>query len=425
MNKSWNPVLNKFLEIKESFIKMYGEIEDYSYGKDTCFERWVSLLNNQEHIRLIAPLQFTQYGDLLLIRYANYANISNNLEGGDDITLSEFWDLYDGFYLECRSVVINVRTNELVLTPFKKFRNLNECEETSEENIRKLIENAKCVEFSNKLDGSMQVARYYNGQYIMSGSMALDPENSWRLEDGYSMLGENYREMLKNFSNLTFIFEYVSLKDAHVVKYEKEEEGLYLIGIRNAETGFEYPYGLVKILTEVYNVKGVEPLSMDLDCAISLLPVYSSSEKEGFVLNIDGFKVKIKCDDYVHMHKLLDYISSANVIIKSIGDDTFDDLISKVPGIYKDGVLKVSRAVRKYILETSDICTNLYENAPKDSIKDFMIWVDSNVEKKYIKYVKEMYYGKEINYIKKGDGSCASYKKLKDMGINITEVFDN
>lgn len=30
-----------------------------------------------------------------------------------------------------------------------------------------------------------------------------------------------------------------------------------------------------------------------------------SNEAEGFVLNIDGYKVKVKYDDYVRMHRLL------------------------------------------------------------------------------------------------------------------------
>ena len=48
-----------------------------------------------------------------------------------------FWDRYDGFYRECRSVVIDIEKECIVLCPFSKFFNINELEETSIENIQK------------------------------------------------------------------------------------------------------------------------------------------------------------------------------------------------------------------------------------------------------------------------------------------------
>ena len=87
------------------------------------------------------------------------------------------------------------------------------------------------------IDGSMQCARWYNNNIFMNGSMVLDKNASFRLEEGISMLNDDYKRMIKENQNYTFIFEYISLKDAHVVLYNKSQEGLYLIGIRNCYTG--------------------------------------------------------------------------------------------------------------------------------------------------------------------------------------------
>ena len=47
---NWNPVLNKFIEIKNEYINKIGEIS-YSYtSKQTCLERWIEELNNIEPI---------------------------------------------------------------------------------------------------------------------------------------------------------------------------------------------------------------------------------------------------------------------------------------------------------------------------------------------------------------------------------------
>lgn len=87
----------------------------------------------------------------------------------------------------------------------------------------------------------MQSAIWYDEKIVMAGSQAINPKNSWRLQDGYRMIHElpGYEEMLKIHPNVIFIFEYISLKDAHVVKYTKDQEGLYLIGIRSNEYGTE------------------------------------------------------------------------------------------------------------------------------------------------------------------------------------------
>lgn len=242
-DKSWNPVLNKFVEIKEKFIQMFDRSQLYHYNDtiETCLDYWVRNLGIQEYLNLIEPLELNEYEGKLLIRYGRYCKVYAD---DDDATPEDFWDRYDGFYQECRSVVINVRTDELILVPFKKFFNLNERPETSLENVQSRIRSASVVELSDKLDGSMQSVRWYKDGIIMAGAQALDPENSWRLQDGLRMLYQNpaYGKMMYDSPNYTFVFEYISQKDAHVVKYAKEQEGMYLIGIRSVETGFELDY---------------------------------------------------------------------------------------------------------------------------------------------------------------------------------------
>lgn len=420
---SWNVVLNKFIEIKNAFINKYGVKELYGYDikKETCLDYWCRKLNNDEFNDLIKPLQLNEHNDLLLIRYGNYANVFG---GEEDVTYDEFWDLYDGFYLECRSVVINIKKDELALTPFKKFRNINECEETSFNNVKDKISQAKCVEFSNKLDGSMQSARWYDNSVLMAGSMALNTKDSWRLEDGYKMIAKgNYAQMLKDFPSLTFIFEYISLKDSHVVKYTKDEEGLYLIGIRDTSNGYEYSYKDVLDIARKYCIKTTELFNKTLDVVMSELDTKKSNEAEGFVLNIDGFKVKIKYNDYVNMHHVLSAMSSINLIIKNIADNTFDDMLSKVPQAYRDRVLKVSNFVFNYIKNTNKEIDEYYNTAPKIDKKNFMIWVNDNVPINLKGYVRAKYLGNQYNVIKTGTGK---YLRLKDMGMeNYSEVFDD
>ena len=418
---SWNPVLNKFIEIKNEYQNKFGHIE-YNYTEgytdetETCLERWVSELKNPEYDDLLSCLELNQHENMLLIRYGRYSNI---YDGEVEASGEDLWDRYDGFYRECRSIVIDVVNDCIILSPFSKFFNINELEETSLENIQKRIDHANTIEFSDKLDGSMQSARWYNNKIIMAGSQAINPANSWRLQDGYRMLNENprYKEMLKKNPNFTFIFEYISLKDAHVVKYTKEQEGLYLIGIRNVLDGRECNYKSVIDIANKFNIPTTKLFDKTLEQVMSELDDKSSDEAEGFVINIDGYKVKLKYNDYVHIHKALSKLSSVNLIIRSIADDKYDDLLSKLPVAYHEQVKKVAAIVVDYINRTEKTIREYYNEAPKDNKKEFMIWVSENVPREYQGYCRELYLGNKINVIKSGNDKCPHYKRLKDMGI--------
>jgi tRNA splicing ligase len=59
--------------------------------------------------------------------------------------------------------------------------------------------------------------------------------------------------MIKDNPYLTFIFEYISLKDIHTVNYKEEQQGLYLIGIRDVTNGKQWFYSDVKEMAKRYD----------------------------------------------------------------------------------------------------------------------------------------------------------------------------
>lgn len=415
---NWNPVFKFVMQVKHEYQKKFGKnaVEELDTTNKTVLEYWIEALNNPEYAERIKPLELNQHGNLLLLRYGRFSSIFG---GEEDVTADDFWNLYDGFYMECRSIVIDVVAEKIALCPFRKFRNLNECEENSTENIRKRIENAKCVEISNKLDGSMQSASWYNGRLLVAGSHAINTDNSWRLRDGIIMLNanRNYIDMISSYPMYTFIFEYISLKDAHVVKYKKEQEGMYLIGIRNNETGEQASYARVTAFARRFNVPCTQIFAKTFDDVLKDVKIIKSDEQEGFVLNIDGYMVKVKGDDYVQIHKIFSALSSTNLIIQNIADGTLDDLVAKVPATYIDKITEVYNIVSKYITYVDNLVDEYFRNAPKADRKEFMVWVDANVKPPYRGYVRNMYLGIDNNYIKSGNSESPHYKRLAEMVI--------
>ena len=451
--KNWNIALNFVVEMKNEFINNFGSenLYDYKYKQDdyindfnkeeydyiysSCVYYWASKikkdLDNNKYYNVIRFLKVTEYNDLILLRYRSYAEISGILnedkESEDEIvrlSLDELWGMYDGIYKECRSVVINFIKEELVLTPFRKFFNLNEVDEVKEDIIRKRIEKAESVEISDKMDGSMQSARYYDGKIVMSGSMALDRDFSWRLNDGYNFFNadKKYFTMCYENPDLTFIFEFISLDDAHVVDYNSIDEGLYLIGGRNVNTGDELSYKEVISFAEKYDIPVTKVLSTTFDDILNNLDEKKSNEAEGFVINIDGYKVKIKYNDYVSVHRILNDISSPNLIIESIADNKYEDLLSKVPSIHRYRIYNVSDIVFEYIEKMDSAVDDYLKKYYNNDVKTFMIAVDKNVPSYLKGFVKLKYKKIDCNYLK--NERTKRYMKLNDIEERLDKLYN-
>ena len=402
----WNNVLTNFKALKHRFITEIGENALWDYGDHkNCIEYWSSKF--EDFCEMFAPLIITEYNDFVLLRY--------NLLDTD----ADFWHKYDGMYRECRSVVLDKKNECLVLTPFRKFFNVNETEETMEYNVRKRISEAKCVEVSDKMDGSMQSARCYNGDIVLAGSQALDPTLSFRVSIGYSLLDTNYRMMLMDNPDYTFIFELICKEDQHVVVYSDDDRGLYLLGVRNVLTGKELSYSDVVAIAQHYGIRHIETFDKTFDQLMQSLDEKTSDEAEGFVINIDGYKVKLKYNDYVKIHKMLSKMVSTNTIIKCVEDGTWDDIRSKMPQAYRADADIVADNVKAFVKMMSAKMNEMYNNA-KSSYRKF----DGNVDRKsfaiyvhehcnpYAHYLLNMYDGKDNNFIRNRAGRYLRYHEI-------------
>lgn len=393
---NWNPVFNLVMEIKNEYIQN---------NKDGVLhlEQWLNILNNNKYNEFFDCLQMNQHNEFVLIRYG-IAEMQKSM-----------WTDQDSPYRECRSIVIDLKKEEIVTCGFRKFFNLNEVEENMLDNVAEKIKSAKVFEVADKLDGSMQNARWYDGEVFMTGSMALDENESWRLANGKSLFTKQYEEMLKENSNLTFTFEYISDKNPHVVEYKEDQEGLYLIGARDVTNGKQLSYSELSVISSKYpEVKNVKLENKTLDKMLEEMKTLPANEKEGWILNIDEHLIKIKCDDYVNIHRLLDRVASVNVVIESIADETYDDLLSKVPENYRDRVEKISEKVFAYTNTVNRMVSEYYRKAPKGDRKEFMIWVTENTPKQIQPHLRNKYLGKSYNSLKVGKNG---YKKMSMLGL--------
>lgn len=415
---AWNRVYRFVMDLKKEYISTHPEDKDiYAYdGFESVIHKWAN--DNPVAQDITRFLLVNQYEDLCLLKYKNYTAIFGQIEYED------FWEVHEQFFRYCRGVTIDVKKETLVLCAFDKFFNINELPETSAENVAKRVSEASLVEITNKMDGSLQMARYYDGNIVLSGSTSLDPNESYRVANGINFISDHpeYIRMLMDNPDICFIFESIMPDDPHVVFYDYDKvKGLYLIGARDIRTGRVLDYSELSEFIKKYSPMHTQQELISFDEMLNMRKDYKCDEKEGWVVNIDGWRVKVKCDDFLTFHGILSGIRKnsdrlGNSILEAIKADRIDDFISSIlPGRYHEEAMATMKTITDY-LEYCEKNTDNYYNIGIQQFpeaKDFMTWVDQNVPKLFQGSVRNKFRGKETDFLKG--------KKFK----NILEVMNN
>ena len=315
-------------------------------------------------------------------------------------------DLYknlNSIYREARSLVIDLNTEEIVLCPFKKFFNINELPETNLNLIQEQIKNADLVEFSEKLDGSMQHARWYKDHLILAGSTTLNKDNSYQLKEGYALFKDNYIQLCKDYVDYTFIFEAILEDDHHIVNYNMDY--LYLIGARNVYTGKTLSYTDIKFLGLKYNIDTPIISHITLDTCLKTQSLYTATEKEGWVIYIrkddQEYRYKLKCDQYLQLHKLINQVNSFKVIKQLLQEEKIDDFISKLPENIRIVVNDKVNKLKQYCFDLNSKINKYYQSIPyTENDKQFALFVQEYIPKDYYKYMYMKRKNKKINVLK-------------------------
>lgn len=394
-----HPLLGYIKEVKAFYEYNHKSIQDWN------FKHWLEFLSEQAEkthnanllnlLDIFEPLDITVDNEYALFHYKGFIDLS---EMG--YSESGFFYLYDGLYQECRSCVFDVKKEEIVLASLPKWKNYNEdAFGWSEQNIQEKYTSAQKIWITNKMDGSYQQFRYITGStgsglFFGSGSQAISLNESWRLREGFSLLTDSQRKMIQDYPDYTFIFEFISTKNAIVVHYTKKQEGMYLISARSCIDGVEMDFDTLRSIATLYDSKMVEYYdSENLDSLLSQVDNFSSDEKEGWVVRMrdeegNDFRIKIKCTDYCNLHRVISKNVSPNTVIQAIANDRYDDFYSKVPSAFKDIVSKYYKEVLNYLVSRTTACVEWtirmadeigadgsLENIP---LKEKMVWITNN-----------------------------------------------
>jgi RNA ligase len=283
--------------------------------------------------------------------------------------------LWDDITIQCRGLVTNSE-GVIVARPFKKFFNY-------EEHKPEDIPNENYVVYE-KMDGSLGILFYYeeelseerryniwfNNNYETGMERFFDPNNLPDYENPYyeptpKKRGEWILSTRGSFTSPqaikgkeilgrhdisawrkdnTYLFEIIYPENRIVVDY-KGEEKLVVLGAIHTETGNEVPDSSLFFLQE----SGFE-LVMTYKTwgeTYDLLKEEISNDREGYVIKFkNGFRMKIKGEEYVRLHKILTNISNKDIWEYLKDNKPFDELLEKVPDEFNEWVKTTVRDLR-------------------------------------------------------------------------------
>ena len=245
---------------------------------------------------------------------------------------------------ECRGIIFDTATGEIIRRPFHKFFNVNERDETQDHAVDLSQDHA----ILEKLDGSMIAPFIVNGDLIWGTKMgATDVAEP---VDDFATLNEEYG-IFARFTisrGYTPIFEWCSRKQRIVLDYKEDQ--LILTGIRDLTTGRYMSHDLMVAHAEAYRIPTVRLFEPETDMKAFVETVRDLEDREGFVVRFsDGHMLKLKCVWYVQIHKAKEKILQDRNIVELILDDKLDDVKAHLPQEDRDRLTAFESDINKAV----------------------------------------------------------------------------
>lgn len=210
---------------------------------------------------------------------------------------------------------------EIVARPFRKFFNL---EEHQPEEIP-----GGNFEVYEKMDGSLGILYWIDDQPFIATRGSFNSDQAIKANQ---LLHQRYKHTFGLLDkSKTYLFEIIYPENRIVVDYGNRED-LILLAIIHNETGLDEPLEDIGFPL-VTRYDGIS----DLDALKSL----QEANKEGFVIKFrSGFRVKVKFEEYVRLHRILTRVSSTNIWEYLSTNQSFEEILEKVPDEFYDWVKK-------------------------------------------------------------------------------------
>lgn len=345
-------------------------------------------------------------------------SISRDSMFGRDLVLLKYdqlnSDLGNDIVQECRGLILDASTFEVVSYPFNKFFNYGE--------VHAADVDWRTAYVTEKLDGSIIKVVNLDGHFLISTNGVIDafkcnlpenvgcPFNSFGelVMEGFKFYGITEADFPRLFApGFTYIFELTSPWNQVVVRWH--ETKMNFIGVRDnssmRETFFaDHP------LAEVFDTPKIFPIRSIDECvaAANVLP----EDTEGYVVVDAQFnRIKIKSPRYIQLHYMAgNQTWSPTRVLEILRANEVSEYIVYFPQ-FKAAFDVVKAKYDAYVERLREFQAQIdefwEENYP--SKKDFAMWVFADQARKALSGFAFMYFDCSFGKSDKGIRSVDAY----------------
>ncbi|EDP98271.1 RNA ligase [Kordia algicida OT-1] len=256
---------------------------------------------------------------------------------------------YDQYWteetLQCRGLILDENYN-IVAKPIRKFFNIEEIGYDKLPNLP--------FQVFEKMDGSLGILYWLNETpYIATRGSFTSKQAIKATEILHSKYTATFNKLDKS---KTYIFEIIYPENRIIVDYGLEEK-LVLLAITDTKTGKNEPLQDIGFpIPTRYNFSSLHELKN-----------LNWKNQEGFVIQYEnGFRVKIKFEDYIELHKIVTQVSSLTIWETLKTEGKLTEWIENIPDEFYTWVRKVETELQTNFAKVEAIAKAEYKELESD-----------------------------------------------------------
>lgn len=291
----------------------------------------------------------------------------------------EYDNLWNDINVWCRGIIFDIHNGNVVAVPFRKFWNVGQKPETSEENLAKLGEPV----VMSKEDGSLGIL-FWNKyerkwQVATRGSFTSD-QAAWATD----WIREKVREcgfpvaFHEAMAGKTNLFEIVYPENKIVANYNGFAGLIYLNTVCHFNDG-QNCYLFPRHSTfDIFGYRTARFYKFsDFAKMRELLSTFTKDD-EGFVLQFpDGTMAKMKGPEYLRVHKIRSSLTIENVADLVIATGAFKAALNQLPDEFWGDYLPAINAFEEAVSTTMACAASA--KCLLGSRKEKALWIQSNL----------------------------------------------
>ena len=275
---------------------------------------------------------------------------------------------WNDFERVCRGLILNAKTGGLIAMGFPKFFNWMEGGRNTKSHV---------LEVTEKMDGSLGLMYWDGNESKIATRGSFTGEHAIMATE---ILKSKHKDLYDKFwsEEVTLLFEIVYPDNRIVVDYGDTEDIILIgaMGTTSMDDRTWFPY--LTRLAARYSLMTPRYYAFNSWRAIMDAKDKLGNNQEGFVARFaDGSRFKFKGDIYTQMHRTLSYLTPKHILEHYV-DGTLDSVMLILDESQQSDVMDIVDSIEEFVTLTTDRVRQSYAAAPKESRKEFAIWVMEN-----------------------------------------------